>query len=228
VPAAAATGGSPRYRGIAMTATMIVHGTALSGHTHRVENFLTMLDLPYRLIDTPAARRRTPEFLALNPLAQVPVLQDGDVTLADSNAILVYLARRYAAGGTWLPDEPTDAARVQRWLSIAAGELKFGPASARAILVWNLPGSLADAHALAARLLRFMDQHLATRRFLAADHATIADISCYPYIARAPEGEVSLDEHTHVRDWLARVEALPRFKPMPVAPVPLAPPPPAT
>jgi len=206
-----------------MTSTMTVHGTALSGHTHRVENFLTMLELPYQLVDTPAARRRTPEFLALNPLAQIPVLQDGEVTLADSNAILVYLARRYAVGSAWLPDEPIAAARVQRWLSIAAGELKFGPAAARATLVWNLPGSLADAHALAARLLRFTNDHLATRRFLAADHATIADISCYPYIARAPEGQVALDEYGHVRDWLARVEALPRFKPMPIAPVPLVP-----
>ncbi|HEX8111287.1 MAG TPA: glutathione S-transferase N-terminal domain-containing protein [Kofleriaceae bacterium] len=82
-----------------MTASpLVVHGTALSGHTHRVLNFLGLLDLPHRLVDAPAAVRRTPEFLALNPLAQVPVLQDGDVVLADSNAILVYLARRYAAG----------------------------------------------------------------------------------------------------------------------------------
>jgi glutathione S-transferase len=204
-----------------MTASsMIVHGTTLSGHTHRVENFLTILGLPYRLVDSPAAVRRTPEFLALNPLAQVPVLQDGDVTLADSNAILVYLARRYAAGSAWLPDEPIAAARVQRWLSIAAGELKYGPAAARVIKVWNGPGSLADAHAIAARLLRFTDDHLANRRFLAADHATIADVSCYPYFARAPEGEVSLAEVGHVRGWIARLEALPRWKAMPVAPAP--------
>jgi len=87
------------------------------------------------VLDTPAAVRRTPEFLALNPLAQVPVLQDGDTVVADSNAILVYLARRHAAGSPWLPDEPVAAARVQRWLSLAAGEMKFGPAAARVITI---------------------------------------------------------------------------------------------
>jgi glutathione S-transferase len=213
-----------------MTASLIVHGTVLSGHTHRVENFLTLLDLPYQLVDTPAARRRTAEFVTLNPLAQIPVLQDGELTLADSNAILVYLARRYAAGSGWLPDDPLAAARVQRWLSIAAGELKYGPAAARVIKVWNGPGNLADAHAIAARLLRFTDDHLAAAGgFVAADRATIADISCYPYFARAPEGDISLAEYAHVRAWLARLEALPRWKAMPVAsqvvPPQVAPPP---
>lgn len=208
-----------------MTASMIVHGTVLSGHTHRVENFLTILGLPYQLVDTPAARRRTPEFLALNPLAQVPVLQDGELTLPDSNAILVYLAARYAADSDWLPDEPSAAARVQRWLSIAAGELKYGPAAARVIKVWNGPGHLAETHAIAARLLRFTDDHLATHRFLADDRPTIADISCYPYIARAPEGDISLAGYPSVRDWIDRVEALPRWKPMPIAPLQVPPPP---
>lgn len=206
-----------------MTASMIVHGTVLSGHSHRVVNFLTILDLPYQLVDTPAARRRTPEFLALNPLAQVPVLQDGELVIPDSNAILVYLAARYAANTGWLPGEPLAAARVQRWLSIAAGELKYGPAAARVIKVWNLPGNLAEAHAIAARLLRFTDDHLATHRFLAGDQPTIADISCYPYVARAPEGDVSLADFPHVRAWIDRVEALPRWTPMPVAPPRVAP-----
>jgi len=102
---------------------IILHGTELSGHTHRVELLLRMLGLPYRYAAAPAAVRATPEFRKLNPLAQIPVLQDGDLTLADSNAILVYLAKRYAPASQWLPEEPVAAARVQRWLSIAAGEV---------------------------------------------------------------------------------------------------------
>ncbi len=202
------------------TGTLVVHGTILSGHTQRVESFLGILGLPYKSVDTPAALRGTPEFRALNPLGQIPVLQDGELVLADSNAILVYLARRYAAGSDWLPDEPVAAARVQRWLSIAAGEIKFGPAAARVITLWRTAGDLAAAHAIAANLLRFMDGHLAGRRFLAADHPTIADVSCYPYIAHAPEGRISLADHAHVRAWIARVEALPGFKPLPVSPLP--------
>lgn len=199
---------------------LVVHGTALSGHTHRVINFLGMLGLPHRLVDSPAAVRRTPEFLALNPLGQVPVLQDGDVVLADSNAILVYLARRYAPGSRWLPDEPIAAAGVQRWLSIAAGEMKFGPAAARVITVWRGPGDLAETHALAARLFHFMEDQLATRAFLAADHPTLADVSGYPYTARASEGQISLEPYPHIRAWLARLEAVPGWTTMPIAPSP--------
>ena len=134
--------------------------------------FLSVLGLPFETIDVDLARRaqRTPEFLQRNAFGQVPVIEDGDVTLADSNAILVYLARRYAPGSRWLPDEPVADARVQRWLSIAAGEMKFGPAAARVITVWRGPGDLAEAHALAARLFHFMEDQLATRAFLAADH----------------------------------------------------------
>jgi len=78
------------------------------------------------------------------------VLQDGGVTLADSNAILVYLAKRYGAETHWLPDEPEAAARVQRWLSIAAGEVRYGPAMARMITQWNYPGLLADSKQMPA------------------------------------------------------------------------------
>jgi glutathione S-transferase len=200
--------------------TLVVHGTVASGHTHRVVNFLGILGLPYRLASAPADVRSTPAFRALNPLGQIPVLQDGELVLADSNAILVYLARRYAAGSPWLPEDPVAASRVQRWLSIAAGELKYGPAAARVITLWKAPGNLADAQALAARLLQFTDSHLADRTFLAADHATIADISCYPYIARAPEGRISLADYPHVRAWLARVEAIPGSVAMLVTPIP--------
>lgn len=204
-----------------MTAsTIVIHGVPLSGHTHRVVCFLNILGLPHRLVDGSAPVRKSPEFLALNPLGQVPVLQDGDLVLSDSNAILMYLAKRYAPGSTWWPDEPIAAAQVQRWLSIAAGEMRFGPAAARVIKLWNGPGSLADAQALGARLLAFMDVHLTGRAFLATEHPTIADISGYPYIARAPEGGISLEPFPHVRAWLARVEALPGALAMPIAPAP--------
>src|SRR5262249_46324992 len=74
----------PIHQDHAVTAsTIVIHGTVLSGHTHRVENFLTMLGIPYRLAHTPAEARQTPEFLALNPLAQIPVLEDGELVLAD-------------------------------------------------------------------------------------------------------------------------------------------------
>ncbi len=205
--------------------TIILHGTRLSGHAHRVELLLRMLGLPYAYRDSPASVRETSAFLALNPLRQIPVLEDGGLVLADSNAILVYLARRYDPSGRWLPDAPDAAAAVQRWLSIAAGELSFGPAAARAIALWNMRPDVEPgrAKALAERLLAFMDAHLAApRAFLAADHATIADLACCGYVAHAPEGGVALDPYPAVQAWLGRVAALPHFEPMPRSPVPAA------
>jgi glutathione S-transferase len=205
----------------AMTASArILYGTPNSGHTHRVECLLQLLGLDYQFSAAPADRRRSPEFLALNPLGQIPVLDDGGVVLADSGAILVYLARRYAPGSAWLPDEPVAAARVQRWLAIAAGELKFGPAAARRIARFGGTGDRAEAHALAARLFQFMEDQLAARAFLAADHPTLADLACYAYTARAPEGGIALDAYPHIRAWLGRVEAIPGLPPMPTTPPP--------
>ena len=200
-----------------MTAQIRLHGVPLSGHVHKVEILLRLLDLPFDYVETGRDERQTDAFARLNPLRQIPVLEDGEVVLADSNAILVYLARRYDPDGPWLPAEPVAAARVQRWLSISAGEIKFGPANARAVHLFGVKTDLGDAHAVAARLLGFMDAELAARDWLAGPAPTLADIACYPYISTAPEGGVDLAPYAHVRAWIARVEALPGVKPMPKA-----------
>lgn len=205
-----------------MPSSMVLHGTKLSGHAHRVELLLRMLGLPYEYRDAPASVRAAPEFRALNPFGQIPVLQDGDLVLADSNAILVYVAKRYDAGGEWLPEEPVAAAEVQRWLSISAGDVRFGPAQARAATLWRYPGDAADGRRVAERLLRFMEGHLTWRTFLAAERPTVADLACYSYVAHAPEGGVALDPYPAVRAWLGRVEALPGFEPMPRSAIPVA------
>jgi glutathione S-transferase len=119
-----------------------------------------------------------------------------------------------------LPEEPAAAAQVQRWLSIAAGEVMHGCAIARAIKQFNAPMDHKQAVRIAERLLKFMEQHLAGRSYLAADHATLADLACYSYVAHVPEGGVSLDPYPSVRAWLGRVEALPQFVPMPKRPIP--------
>lgn len=196
--------------------SLTLHGMALSGHSHRVQLFLHLLQLPYRFVDAPAPVRESAAFLRLNPLGQIPVLQDGELVLADSNAILVYLARRYAPGSGWLPDDPVEAAQVQRWLSLAAGEIAFGPARARVTARWGDTGMPAPLmYTLAEKVLRFMDTTLAGQDFLAAPRPTLADLACYAYVAHAPEGGVSLAPYPQVRNWIGRIQALPHFVPMP-------------
>lgn len=200
--------------------SITLHGTHLSGHVHRVELLLSMLDLAYTWSEAPAEVRAGAAFRALNPLGQIPVLRDGALTLGDSNAILVYLCKRYAPESDWLPEDPVGAAAVQRWLSIAAGEVAFGPANARATAQWQAPGDPVRAGAIAARLFDFMERHLEAHAFLAAGHATIADLACYGYVAHAPEGGIALDGYPALRAWLRRIEALPGFVAMPSLPVP--------
>lgn len=187
----------------------------LSGHSHRVELFLSLLGLPVELIevDLVAGAQKTPAFLEMNPFGQVPVIQDGDLTIADSNAILVYLASQYA-DEQWLPREPARAAAVQRWLTVAAGLVAFGPAAARLITVFKAPFNAEEVIARANGLFAVMDKELQTSAFLVGNTPTIADIANYSYIAHAPEGNISLEPYPNIRNWLARIEALPGFVPM--------------
>ena len=194
-----------------------LYGLRLSGHSHRAELFLSLLGLPYRFVE---ALPPTPELRRLNPLGQVPVLTDGDAVVPDSNAILVYLAARYAPGSAWMPSDPVGAAAVQRWLSIAAGEVRTGPALARLMIVFGAKADRDTVHAAARRVLTFMDGHLTDRNFLAAEHPTLADVACYSYVAHAPEGGVSLAPYPAVRAWIGRIEALPGFVAMPASPIP--------
>ena len=195
---------------------------ALSGHSHRVELLLSLLDLPFERVDIDLARgeQKSPDHLARNPLGQLPAIEDGDVTLSESAAILVYLASRYDPSGRWYPRDPRTAGEVQRWLSIAAGPLKSGPANARLAGVFGARLDVPAARDIARKLFATVDAHLEKRRFLAGDEPTIADVALYTYTAHAPEGGVLLAPYEHLRGWLARVEALPRFVPMRRSPVP--------
>ncbi|AOK07052.1 glutathione S-transferase [Burkholderia sp. AU19243] len=193
-----------------------VYSFPLSGHAHRVRLFLSLLGLPFEIVDVDlaAGAQRDPAFLALNPLGQVPVIDDDGTVLADSNAILVYLAKRYG-DAHWLPDDAVGAATVQRWLSYAAGPIASGPAAARLVTVFHASLDHDAAKRTAAKVLGVIDGELAGKPFAAGARPTVADIAAYTYIAHAPEGGVSLEPYPHVRAWLARVEALPGFVAMP-------------
>lgn len=199
-----------------------LYGTPVLGHVHRVRLFLTLLDLPFEAIDIDMRARanRAPDFLARNAFGQVPVIEDGELTLADSNAILVYLNERYAPDpGRWMPRDAYGAAQVQRWFSVAAGQLAFGPAAARVYALFGRPDDPSEVRKRAHALFEVMEQHLAAQPFLAGESVTLADIANYAYVAHAPEGGVPLDAYANVRRWLARVEALPGFVPMVRSPV---------
>ena len=196
-------------------APITLYRSVISGHAHRAELCLSLLGLSYTAIDIDlrVGQQKSPEFLRINPFGQVPVIDDNGTVVADSNAILVYLALKYG-DAHWLPRDPIGAAQVQRWLSIAAGDIAFGPAMARRGSRFGLPVDMNGARNIAERLFAVMEKELQTRSWLASAHPTIADIAGYSYIARAPEGDISLHPYPSIRAWLARIEALPGFVPM--------------
>jgi glutathione S-transferase len=198
---------------------IILHGARLSGHSHRAELMLNLLGLNYefRQVDLAAGEQRRPEFLRLNPFGTVPVIEDGKIVVADSVAVLVYLARKYDPAQSWLPEEPLAAAQVQRWLSVAQGDVFNGPCKARLAKVFGMSFDHSQAVTVAQRLLKILDAHIALSAFFTGATPTLADVALYSYIAKAPEGGVQLDAFGNVQAWLRRVEALPRFLAMPAA-----------
>lgn len=202
---------------------MKIYHHPLSGHSHRVRLFASLLGLEHELVevDLKAGAQKQPEFLRMNPFGQVPVLVDGDVIVPDSNAILVYLAKK-ARRADWLPEDAYAAAAVQRWLSVAAGEVAYGPAAARLITLFGAKFHAEEVIPRAHVLLARLEAQLAATGWLAGDHPTIADVAIYSYVARAPEGGVDLSGYPAVNAFLGRVEALPGFVPFARSPVGLA------
>ncbi|WP_112806067.1 glutathione S-transferase family protein [Ensifer sp.] len=184
----------------------------LSGHSHRAQLFLALLGVPHELVDVDLMARahKAPDFLRLNAFGQVPVLDDDGTVVTDSNAILVYLAKKLGRTD-WLPEDAVGAAKVQKWLSVAAGEIAYGPAAARLVTVFGASLRPDEVIERAHRILERIEAELADRSFLLGGQPTIADVALYSYVSSAPEGNVDLAGYAHVRSWLNRIEALPGF-----------------
>ena len=195
----------------------------ISGHAHRARLFLSLIGADVEIVDVDLAKgqHKSPEYLALNRFGQVPLLDDDGVIVPDSNAIMIYAAKKFGRTD-WLPEDPAAAAAVQRWLSVAAGQIAFGPAAARLVTIFNAGFNPEEVIGRAHAILKVIEAELAGRQWIAADHPTIADVALYSYIARAPEGNVDLSAYANVKAWLGRIEALPGFVEFGVTPVGLA------
>lgn len=166
----------------------------------------------------PGAEHRGPELLALNPAGSIPILEDGDLVLTESSAILAYLAAQSAP--EWLgTSTPEETARVQQWLSFSH-RLTANLGGARLHEMLLRPGNIETLQAEGIAVLReleagLFEQGLRGMRFLASNRATIADIACFPYVALAPDGGVSLDFYPGIRLWLRAIRSLDGFIEMP-------------
>jgi glutathione S-transferase len=192
-------------------------GHEISGNSYKVKLLLSLLSLEYEWIkvDLMKGEQKSLKYLELNPFGQVPLLVDGDLKLADAQAILVYLARQYG-GDKWLPIDGLSLAKVVRWLSITAGEVRQGPEHAR---LYHLFGAGTNINIDRATqksefILTQLNEHLSTRTWLEFDRPTIADVAIFPYIALARDGKIDLDIYPHILSWIDRFKQLPGYIPM--------------
>jgi glutathione S-transferase len=195
---------------------MTLYEFALSGNCHKIRLMLSLLGLDYRsvIVNGSERQQKSVDFLSMNPFGQVPVLTDDDVIVRDSQAILVYLARKYG-NEQWLPNEATALAEVATWLSTAANEVSMGPNRLRLHYKFGRAINSEESRQTAINLLNILQGRLEKYEWLATDHLTIADIAIYPYIALAPEGRLDLESYPAVTGWVSRIQALPGYVGMP-------------
>lgn len=177
---------------------------------------LGFLGLPYETIAMNWARgdQRRDDYRAINPRAQLPTLDDNGTVVWDSQAILFYLARTHG-GERWCPTDAMPMTRILQWLMLANEEVRALAWARVAVLMKQPRDKLPELQAAGRAGLAALDRRLNDHAWVALDHATIADIACFPYVGMAPQGEVSLDPYPAVRAWIARVKALPGYVPMP-------------
>ncbi|NVM91214.1 glutathione S-transferase [Variovorax sp. SG517] len=203
------------------TATLKLYDYPLSGNCFKVRQMLAWLGVAYQTVPVdffPGREHKSAAFLAsVNPLGQLPVIDDDGFVLRDAQAILVYLASRYDPQGRWYPDEPSLRGEVAQWLA-TADELTRTASAARLHDALGYHHLDIDACRTGARaVFRVLDDHLAERateglRWLAsAPEPTIADLACFPYVALAGEGGISLDEFPALRNWVWDFRHLPGF-----------------
>jgi glutathione S-transferase len=191
-----------------------LYGHEISGNSYKARLMLSLLKLKYEWIavDLMKEAHKSPEYLAMNPFGQVPLVVDGETILADSQAILVYLARQYG-NDQWLPLDALPLAQVIRWLSTTAGEVREGPGLARLYYLFGAGTNINIERATqkADFILDQLDQQLSTRTWLEFEHPTIADVAVFPYIALARDGKINLDAYPNVLNWIERVKQLPGY-----------------
>lgn len=193
-----------------------LYGHEMSGNSYKVRLLLSLLGLDFEWIkvDLMKGEHKSPEYLALNPFGQVPLLIDSETKLADAQAILVYLARQYG-GEDWLPSDALSLAQVIRWLSTAAGEVRQGPENARLYHLFKATNiNIERATQKSEYILTQLDKHLSDRTWLEFERPTIADIAVFPYVALARDGKIDLSPYPNVLAWIDRVKQLPHYIPM--------------
>jgi glutathione S-transferase len=208
------------YQGVA---EMILHDYRPSGNGHKVRLLCRYLNLDYnyREYDITQGESRTTQYLAMNPAGKIPVLSiDDDTHLAESNAILLYLAERFGANTGLIPESAEGRAELYAWLfweqyshepNVASPRFWLTHGAISAEQEAQLPGRIEQGKAALARL----DQVLSSQRFILGESLTLADFALFPYTCVCEEGGAqSLASFANVRRWLDDFSAHDWYRPI--------------
>jgi glutathione S-transferase len=195
---------------------MKLYNVAYSGNSYKVRLLLAQLGISCEIVevDILKGQSRTAEFLKINPNGRTPVLDDNGFVLAESNAILAYLAR----GSKFLPEDRKQWALIFQWMFFEQYSHEPYIATSR-FWLQHKPDTLERSAVVAARrdgaraALRLMEQHLSRNDFFVADYS-IADIALFAYTHVSHEGGFPLDDFPKIRAWIERVKAQPGYVPM--------------
>jgi glutathione S-transferase len=205
-----------------MTGPLILHEYPASGNCYKIRLTAALLGMPLerRSYDIMKSETRTPEFLSrINANGRIPVLQDGDLFLPESNAACFYLAD----GSPLVPEARFDRADMLRWMFWEQYNHEPNVATIRFWLAFIGADNLSDLqraqlpvkNAAGEAALALMDEHLEGRSFFVGEALTLADIALYAYTHVAEEGGgFRLAGYPRILAWLARVAAMPGFIPI--------------
>lgn len=193
---------------------MKLYASDNSGNSWKIRILLSILDVPCERVDLDFFGKRehkSPWFLKINPRGQVPAMDIEGKYFWDSTAHLVYIARKWG-GEQWLPTDPLGMTEVMHWMAFAQNQIQFGLQWARGVaLKLKTTGDFDEMQRQGRLALQILNDHLQHNEWLAVGRATIADIACYPYVAKSPEGGFDLASYANVVAWLKRCEAYPRW-----------------
>lgn len=204
-----------------MSERLILHEQLESGNCYKIRLTAALLGTPIELreYDITKGETRTPEFMTqVNANGRIPVLQVGARFIPESNAACYYLAQ----GTSLIPNDRFDHADMLRWMFWEQYSHEPNIATLRFWICWVGAGNLTQAQRLQIPLkreageaaLKLMDEHLASRKWLAGDVLSLADICLFAYTHVAGAAEFELQRYPNVSAWIERVQVQPKFLPI--------------
>lgn len=195
---------------------MKLYDLELSGNCYKVRLLAAFsgIDLEIIPVDFLDGEHKRAPLIDKNPWGEIPILEDGDLILRDAQAILIYLAKKYA-GAQWWPEKAAQQAQVAQWLFTAANEIQHGPNAARLVDKFGYGLNKENSLVTSARILGLLEDHLKNQDWLALNRPTLAECAVFPYVALAHEGGIQLNDYPAIGRWIDSIKALPGFLTMP-------------